>query len=138
VTAIDELDQGIHLNLHCRRITIARWRAVADASSPCLIARDRNRSLDMGTWDARAWLAGLIGCERSDLAVRSVDRYGPAETQARYERGDEAVARLIVVGPIVPMGEQEGRGHWDVSVRIGFGSEDVHSIEVPAADEIVY
>ncbi len=92
----------------------------------------------MATWDAREWLAGLMGCERSDLAVRSVDRYGPTETQVRYESRDEAVARLIVGGPIVPMGEQEGQGHWVVSVRIGSGSEDVHSIEVPEADEIVY
>ncbi len=92
----------------------------------------------MATWDARAWLAGLIGCRRDDLAVRSVDRYGPTETQVRYERGDEAVARLVVAGPVLPMGEQVGTGHWVVSVRIGSGSEDVHSIEVPEADEIVY
>jgi hypothetical protein len=56
----------------------------------------------------------------------------------RYERGDEAVARMIVSRPIVPMGEPEGGGHWAVSVRIGSGSEDVHSVDVPAADEIVY
>ena len=92
----------------------------------------------MSTWDARGWLAGLVGCERSELAVRSIDRYGPAETQVRYERGDQAIARLIVAGPIVAMGEQQGRGHWLVSVRIGSGSEDVHSIDVPEADEIVY
>jgi hypothetical protein len=30
------------------------------------------------------------------------------------------------------------RGHWVVSVRIGSGSEDVHRIDVPEADEIVY
>jgi hypothetical protein len=89
-------------------------------------------------WDARAWLAGLMGCEPGDLAVRSIDRYGPIETQVRYERGREAVARLIVAGPIVSMGEAEREGHWTVSVRIGSGSEDVHSIDVPGADEIVY
>jgi hypothetical protein len=92
----------------------------------------------LATWDAREWLAGLIGCQRSELAVRSLDRYGPAETQVRYERGNDAVARLIVSGPIVPMGEQAGRGHWAISVRIGSGSEDVHSIDVPEGDEIVY
>ena len=92
----------------------------------------------MGSWDARAWLAALIGCEPSELAVRSVDRYGPTETQVRYERGDEAVARMIVAGPILPMGEHEGRGHWAISVRIGSGSEDVHSIDVPESDEVVY
>jgi hypothetical protein len=92
----------------------------------------------VGSWDARAWLAALIGCEPGDLAVRSVDRYGPKESQVRYERGDEVVARLIVAGPILPMGEQEGRGHWAISVRIGSGSEDVHTINVPESDEIVY
>ena len=92
----------------------------------------------MATWDAREWLAGLIGCPRSELAVRSIDRYGDTETQVRYERGDEAVARLIVSGPVVPMGEPAERGHWAVSVRIGSGSEDVHAIDVPAGDEIAY
>lgn len=90
------------------------------------------------TWDARGWLAGLVGCERSELAVRSRDQYGPKETQVRYERGDEAVARLIVAGPVHPMGAHEGGGHWLVSVRIGSGSEDVHSIEIPETDEILY
>lgn len=92
----------------------------------------------MTTWDARMWLAGLVGCERSELAVRSIDQYGPKETQVRYERGGEAIARLVVAGPIVPMGTPEGQGHWLVSVRIGTGSEDVHSIDVPEPDEILY
>lgn len=92
----------------------------------------------MATWDARDWLAGLMGCGRDELAVRSIDRYGPTETQVRYERGNEAVARLIVRGPIVPMGVREGKGTWNVSVRIGSGSEDVHEIDVPEADEVLY
>jgi hypothetical protein len=91
----------------------------------------------LGTWDAREWLAGLLGCERDELAVRSVDRYGD-ETQVRYERGDDAVARLIVGAPVVHMGERPGEGHRVASVRIGSGSEDVHTAEVPEADEIVY
>lgn len=92
----------------------------------------------MATWDAREWLAGLIGCERSELAVRSIDRYGPTETQVRYERGNEAVARLIVAGPVIPMGEEAGKGQWAISVRIGSGSDDVHSIDVPEGNDIVY
>jgi len=92
----------------------------------------------VGTWDARQWLADLIGCERADVAVRSVDRYGPGETQVRYERGSESVARLIVSGPIVPMGKPDDQGHWVVSVRIGSGSEDVHTTEVPVGDELLY
>jgi hypothetical protein len=98
-----------------------------------------NRSSEVATtWDARGWLADLVGCERGELAVRSIDKYGPMETQVRYERGKEAVARLLVAGPIVPMGAHQGQGHWAVSVRIGSGSEDVHSVEIPEADEIVY
>ena len=92
----------------------------------------------MATWDAREWLAGLIGLGKGDLLVRSIDRYGPEETQVRYERGGEAVARLVVAGPIVPLGVQEGEGHWVVSVRIGSGSEDVHRVELPETDEMVY
>ena len=92
----------------------------------------------MTSFDARAWLAELIGCGREELAVRSLDRYGPTETQVRYERGSEAVARLIVSGPARRMGEREGEGHWTVSVRIGSGSDDVHETEVPEADELVY
>ena len=56
----------------------------------------------------------------------------------RYERGSEAVARVVVRGPVLPMGVREGQGTWAVSVRIGSGSEDVHEIDVPEADEIVY
>lgn len=92
----------------------------------------------MAPWDARAWLASLMGCERDDLAVRSIDRYGPEETQVRYERGQEAVARLIVTGPILPLGARAGGGHRVVSARIGTGSDDVHEIDVPESDEIAY
>jgi hypothetical protein len=92
----------------------------------------------VGSWDARAWLAALIGGEPSELAVRSVDRYGTSETQVRYERGNEAVARMIVSGPILPLGKREGQGHWAIAVRIGSGSEDVHTIDVQESDEIVY
>jgi hypothetical protein len=92
----------------------------------------------VATWDARGWLANLVGCERAELAVLSIDQYGAAEKQVRYQRDGQAIARLIVSGPILQMGEREGRGHWLVTVRIGSGSEDVHSIDVPEADEILY
>jgi hypothetical protein len=92
----------------------------------------------LATWDAREWLAGLVGCERSELAVLSTDQYGPTEKQVRYERAGQAVARLIVAGPNFTMGERAGQGHWQVSVRIGSGSDDVHSIDIPEADEILY
>lgn len=92
----------------------------------------------MAMWDARDWLAGLIGCRRAELAVRSIDRYGETETQVRYERGSESVARLVVRGPVLPMGVRAGQGTWAVSVRIGSGSDDVHEIEIPETDEIVY
>jgi hypothetical protein len=92
----------------------------------------------VATWDAREWLAAFIGCARDELAIRSLDKYGDTETQVRYERGNEAVARLIVRGPIRPMGVPDGGGTWAVSVRIGTGSEDVHELEIPEADEVVY
>ena len=79
-----------------------------------------------------------MGVVPEDLAVRSIDRYGPEETQVRYERGNEAVARLTVIGPVVPMGVADGRGHWVIKAEIGSGTRDVHGIELPEADEIVY
>jgi hypothetical protein len=36
------------------------------------------------------------------------------------------------------MGEEAGKGQWAISVRIGSGSDDIHSIDVPEGDEIVY
>jgi hypothetical protein len=105
---------------------------------PSLSAPVMDRSLGVATWDARGWLAGLVGCERGELTVLSVDQYGPAEKQVRYQRAGQAIARLVVAGPILAMGERQGRGQWHVTVRIGSGSDDVHSIDVPEADEIVY
>jgi hypothetical protein len=55
-----------------------------------------------------------------------------------YERVDETVARLIVEGPVVPIGEPAGRGHWAVSVRIGPRSADVASMAIRESDDIVY
>ncbi len=92
----------------------------------------------MATWDAREWLAGLMGCEPSELAVRSTDRYGAHETQVRYERGGESVARVIVTGPLREMGDREGAGHWLVSAQIGWDAKGAHSVTVPEPDEIVY
>jgi hypothetical protein len=78
-----------------------------------------------------------MGCERSDLVVRSIDHYGE-ETQVRYERDNQAVARLIVAAAVTPMGQPGGNGSRAVSVRIGSGSEDVHTVSVPETDEIDY
>jgi hypothetical protein len=79
-----------------------------------------------------------MGLVQDDLVIRSIDRYGPRETQVRYERGNEAVARLTVTGPVLPMRVAEGGGHWVIKAQIGSGTGDVHGIELPEADEIVY
>ena len=92
----------------------------------------------MATWDARAWLAGLIGCARTELAVTSTDRYGGHETQVRYERGGQSVARLIVTGPIRDMGDREGGGHWLISAQVGWEAKGAQSVRVPESEEIVY
>jgi hypothetical protein len=92
----------------------------------------------MAAWDAREWLTGLMGLSVGELTVRSIDRYGPAETQVRYERGGQAVVRLTVTGPVREMFEQEGQGRWVIKAQIGSGASDVHSIELPETDEIVY
>ena len=75
----------------------------------------------MATWEARGWVAGLMGLVQDDLVIRSIDRYGPRETQVRYERGNEAVARLTVTGPVLPMGVAEGGGHWVIKAQIWIG-----------------
>ena len=45
----------------------------------------------MATWDARDWLAGLMGCGRDELTVLSTDRYGrtrdPGAVRARRPVG---------------------------------------------------
>jgi hypothetical protein len=89
-------------------------------------------------WDARDWLAGLMGCPRDELAVISTDRYGERETQVRYERGGQSVARLIVTGPIRDMGDREGAGHWLVSAQVGWEAKGAQSARVPESEEIVY
>ena len=92
----------------------------------------------MATWDAREWLADLMGLGKEDLTVRSIDRYGDKETQVRYEQGDRAVARLTVKGPVREMLEQEGHGRWVIKAQIGHGREGVHDIELAETDEVVY
>jgi hypothetical protein len=92
----------------------------------------------MATWDAREWVTGLMGPGQGALVVRSIDHYGPSETQVRYERDGEAVIRLTVIGPVREMLEQEGQGLWVIKAQIGSGTSDIHSIKVPETDEIVY
>lgn len=92
----------------------------------------------MATWDARAWVAGLIGCDRTELSIRSTDTYGATETQTRYERAGEPVARLTVAGPVRTSFDTAGQGHWAVTAQLGAGTYRVHSLDVPESDEIVY
>lgn len=91
----------------------------------------------MVTWDARAWVAGLIGCDPAELVIRSTDRYG-TETQVRYERGGEPVARLTVGGPVRSFSDAAGQGHRAVTAQLGSGTYEVHSLDVPESDEIEY
>jgi len=91
----------------------------------------------VATWDARAWVAGLIGCDPSELSIRSADTYG-TETQTRYERGGEAVARLTVAAPIQSFSDAVGKGHRAVTAQLGAGTYKVHSLAVLESDEIVY
>jgi hypothetical protein len=93
----------------------------------------------VATWDARAWVAGLIGCDRGELSVRSTDTYGARETQTRYERAGEPVARVTVTGPISSFSiGVAGKGHWAVTAQLGSGTYKVYSLEVPESDEIEY
>lgn len=90
----------------------------------------------MARWDARAWVASLVGCDPAELSVRSTDRYGAAETQTRYERAGEPVARLTVTGPVRTF--FDAAGHWAVTAQLGAGTYEVHRLDVPESDEIVF
>jgi hypothetical protein len=79
----------------------------------------------------------LIGCDPAGLAVRSTDTYG-METQVRYERGGEAVARLTVAVPVQSFSDAVGKGHRVVTAQLGAGTYEIHSLAVPESDEIVY
>jgi hypothetical protein len=88
-------------------------------------------------WDARAWVAGLIGCDPGELSIRSTDVYG-TETQVRYERGGEALARLTVAPPVQSFSDAVGKGHRAVTAQLGAGTYQVFLMAVPESDEIVY
>jgi hypothetical protein len=92
----------------------------------------------MAAWDVKAWLAGLMSVDLSELAVRSIDRYGDAETQVRYEQAGSAVARVTVKGPVREMLVKEGDGYWVVKAQIGAGTSDVYEIELPETHELAY
>jgi hypothetical protein len=89
-------------------------------------------------WDAREWVAGHLGLDPGEVAVRSIDRYGESETQVRYEHAGVVVARLTVTGPIRHFMRTDAEGHWELKAQIGSGTQDVHLTEVPESDEIVY
>jgi hypothetical protein len=95
------------------------------------------RNRDVATWDARAWVAALIGCDPTELGIRSTDKYGATETQTRYDRGGEPVARLTVSGPVGPSSTGAGQGLWAVITQIGSGTYKVNSVVVPESGEIV-
>jgi hypothetical protein len=95
------------------------------------------RSRDLGTWDARAWVAGLLGCDATELGIRSTDNYG-TETQVRYELHGEAVARLTVAPPVQSFSDAVGKGHRAVTAQLGSGTYEVHRLAVPESDEIAY
>jgi hypothetical protein len=60
------------------------------------------------------------------------------ETQVRYERGGEAVARLTVAVPVQSFSDAVGKGHRVVTAQLGAGTYEIHSLAVPESDEIVY
>ena len=69
------------------------------------------------TWDARAWVATILGCDRVDLTIRSRDDDYRTGTQVRYEKDGEQVARLIVAGPIQTL-DGKPEGHWVIAVEL--------------------
>lgn len=91
----------------------------------------------MAMWDARGWVASLVGCDAGELTIRSTDTYG-TETQVRYERGGQAVARLTVAPPVQSFSDAVGKGHRTVTAQLGAGTYEVHRLAIPESDEIAY
>jgi hypothetical protein len=85
------------------------------------------------SWDARAWVAEVVGCDPADLSILGTDE--SSGRQVWYAGGDGTqVARLVVAGPIRPLG---GEDHWAVAVQLPDGT--IHDgPEVPESTHIAY
>ena len=66
------------------------------------------------------------------------DRGAVIDGERRFSYAELLDRCLRLGGALRNMGVAEGGGHWVIKAQIGPGTRDVHDIEMPEADEIVY
>jgi hypothetical protein len=82
-------------------------------------------------WDAMAWVADLLGCDRNDLTRLSDDEKGRV---GYADANGKEVARVLVSGPMRPLDGKPG-GHWIVTAELSDGT--IRQIEtLPDTTEI--
>jgi hypothetical protein len=86
------------------------------------------------TWDARVWVASVLGCDPSALMIRSRDDDYRTGTQVWYEKDGVQVARLIVAGPLRLL-DGKPEGHWVIAVELADGTSQ-DGPEVPESHTI--
>ena len=88
-----------------------------------------------GPWDARAWVASVLGCKRDELSILGDEFDYTNGRQVWYAKDGEQVARLIVAGPIRPL-DRKPEGHWVVAVELADLSTQSPPEDVPESTEI--
>jgi hypothetical protein len=88
-------------------------------------------------WNARSWVASVLGCSQADLSIRSRRDDYMTGTQVRYDRVGEQVARLIVAGPVRPL-DGKPEGHWVIAVELADGSTREPTTDIPESIIIEY
>jgi hypothetical protein len=97
------------------------------------------------SWDARSWVASVLGVGRDDLMLISRDdlpirRDDPTGLQVRYALVNDPrneVARLVMAGPIRHRDSEPG-GHWDVSLEDAKGNVHTPPKAASETDDIDY
>jgi len=89
-----------------------------------MLSKGTWRRCDNGgvSWDARSWVASVLGVGRDDLMpVSRDDRGGLQVRYALVSDPRKEVARLVMAGPIRPL-NGEPRGHWEVRLEDAKGN----------------
>ena len=89
------------------------------------------------TWDARGWVASVVGVESDDLMV--VHRDDRAGTQVSYALVNDSrteVARLVLGGPLRALDPAQPHGTYEVRLELPDGSIHSPSRTIPGDTDI--
>jgi hypothetical protein len=71
----------------------------------------------VATWNARTWVAALVGCRSDELSILSSDA-----GQVRYaDTSGNEVALLVIAGPMRPL-DGTADGYYEVKLRLADGT----------------